>query len=338
MRRSVITLNMQMIRRVYWIFMSAVFMSCILVSPELSARPSAQLDSMTRRVLSSSERALPPAIQRLLIAYPEHLVTARQAPDSPPLNDLERLDERRTGELIWREGPPTPWRASAREVSLEAWSSASPETRRRWLGGRAFMDVLNHAELGDQMLQRYPINAPLPTSLPLNFEPGRIRHEPFFKRLYGASRREVGAHITRIRWGSQRLRVTRVNRIDEKLKQIYRELSALERRFRRYYRESAGAFVWRKIKGTPRISVHSFGAAIDLGVRYSNYWRWTLSARRLKPDALIPYQNRFPLEIVKIFERHGWIWGGWWYHHDTMHFEYRPELLVDRKRLELPPE
>ena len=32
-------------------------------------------------------------------------------------------------------------------------------------------------------------------------------------------------------------------------------------------------------------------------------------------------------EIARIFERHGFIWGGKWYHYDTMHFEYRPELL-----------
>jgi hypothetical protein len=30
---------------------------------------------------------------------------------------------------------------------------------------------------------------------------------------------------------------------------------------------------------------------------------------------------------VDIFERHGFIWGGKWAHYDTMHFEYRPELL-----------
>jgi len=34
-----------------------------------------------------------------------------------------------------------------------------------------------------------------------------------------------------------------------------------------------------------------------------------------------------PQQIVDIFERHGFIWGGKWYHYDTMHFEYRPELL-----------
>ena len=52
---------------------------------------------------------------------------------------------------------------------------------------------------------------------------------------------------------------------------------------------------------------------------FADYWLW-------KPkDA--PYRNRVPFEIVQIFERHGLIWGGKWAHFDTMHFEYRPELL-----------
>ncbi len=42
------------------------------------------------------------------------------------------------------------------------------------------------------------------------------------------------------------------------------------------------------------------------------------------------WRNRIPVEIVRIFERHGFIWGGAWYHYDTMHFEYRPELLPRR--------
>ena len=41
----------------------------------------------------------------------------------------------------------------------------------------------------------------------------------------------------------------------------------------------------------------------------------------------IKYVNRIPKEIVKVFEKHGFIWGGRWYHYDTMHFEYRPELI-----------
>ena len=32
-------------------------------------------------------------------------------------------------------------------------------------------------------------------------------------------------------------------------------------------------------------------------------------------------------ESLKTFEKYGFIWGGKWYHFDTMHFEYRPELI-----------
>jgi hypothetical protein len=39
-------------------------------------------------------------------------------------------------------------------------------------------------------------------------------------------------------------------------------------------------------------------------------------------------ENRIPWEIVEVFEKHGFISGGKWYHYDTMHFEYRPELLL----------
>ena len=34
-----------------------------------------------------------------------------------------------------------------------------------------------------------------------------------------------------------------------------------------------------------------------------------------------------PQAIVAAFARQGFIWGGAWRHFDTMHFEYRPELL-----------
>jgi D-alanyl-D-alanine carboxypeptidase len=37
------------------------------------------------------------------------------------------------------------------------------------------------------------------------------------------------------------------------------------------------------------------------------------------------YKNKIPLEIAAAFEKHGFIWGGKWYHFDGMHFEYRPE-------------
>ena len=71
--------------------------------------------------------------------------------------------------------------------------------------------------------------------------------------------------------------------------------------------------------------MHAYGAAIDINTEYSAYWRWSKRSK----DGHYVWTNQIPEEIVAIFERHGFIWGGRWYHFDTMHFEYRPELLVN---------
>jgi hypothetical protein len=64
---------------------------------------------------------------------------------------------------------------------------------------------------------------------------------------------------------------------------------------------------------------------IDVNVNYSNYWQW--DAKSTKENIKLNFRNKIPLKLVKIFEKYGFIWGGNWYHYDTMHFEYRPELL-----------
>jgi peptidoglycan LD-endopeptidase CwlK len=78
-----------------------------------------------------------------------------------------------------------------------------------------------------------------------------------------------------------------------------------------------------------RLSTHSFGITIDINTDFSNYWQWDNKVWKTKGEDMdFPYINRIPLGIVKVFEKHGFIWGGKWYHYDSMHFEYRPELLV----------
>ena len=65
-----------------------------------------------------------------------------------------------------------------------------------------------------------------------------------------------------------------------------------------------------------------YGFAIDIAAAPSHY------CIRAKPGAggHIAYRNEIPWEIVRILEAHGFICGKW-YHYDTMHFEYRPELI-----------
>jgi len=94
-------------------------------------------------------------------------------------------------------------------------------------------------------------------------------------------------------------------------------LEALPSSVRRYAYPSAGTYNCRAVADTGEPSMHSWGAAIDLNSTYANYWLWP----RGTPA------NALPAEIIEIFERHGFIWGGKWSHYDTMHFEYRPELI-----------
>jgi len=183
---------------------------------------------------------------------------------------------------------------------------------------KSFYNLLNKPDIQDMFYRRYPrgwVNG-----MSVNVDPGRVRFEPLFKELYGHSSSEVRQSLTKIRWVDGRaVVVTKRNGVARALQAVANDLSRLPREYKKYLSPIGGTFKWRKIAGTNRLSVHSFGAAIDINVKYSAYWRWNKGVYR--------YQNKIPKAIVDIFERHGFIWGGKWYHYDTMHFEYRPELL-----------
>jgi hypothetical protein len=194
-------------------------------------------------------------------------------------------------------------------------------------GQKAFETLLNEPDIEDQFYAPYqPGQAGTPPGV--NIDPGRVRYEPFFAKMYGDCRKhEVEGKLVDVAWlpkhGGAKLTITRVNGVAEKLQAVSDELDRLPPALITYLTPSAGTYNCRVIAGTDRPSVHGSGAAIDINVKFSDYWRWA------KTDAAghYPYKNRIPWEIVEIFEKHGFIWGGKWYHYDTMHFEYRPELL-----------
>ncbi len=169
-------------------------------------------------------------------------------------------------------------------------------------------------------------------------DPGRVRYGPFFKKMYGASPSEVEAQLTLIFWlpkffGSRYpLLVTTVNGIDEKLKRISAELEVLcaaHPNYLPFLENPGGTYQWRVIANTERLSPHSFGMTIDINSSLSNYWQWDLEkeGRPVNEEATLDYRNDVPWELVLVFEKYGFIWGGKWHHYDTMHFEYRPEIF-----------
>jgi D-alanyl-D-alanine carboxypeptidase len=193
---------------------------------------------------------------------------------------------------------------------------------------KSFEQLLGRPSIRDQFALPYPLGGNIRPPA-RNEDPGRFRNEAFFTAIYGDCRKgEVTPQLRRIAWlprhGGGTVMVTTVNGVAEKLAAISRELDASPD-LAKYAAGSAGAYSCRSIAGTRRPSFHGYGAAIDLNPRFSDYWLW-------KANAGSPvWRNRIPPAIVEIFERHGFIWGGKWYHYDTMHFEYRPELIAAAK-------
>jgi peptidoglycan L-alanyl-D-glutamate endopeptidase CwlK len=178
--------------------------------------------------------------------------------------------------------------------------------------------------LMDQMSMRYPAGPhfPVPTG---DNDPGRLRHIPFFEAMYGANETAVRAKLVTVRWlGRKDLLVTSVNGVDKALLRVSNALMQLPPQILTCA-SSVGTFTYRRVAGTDYLSPHSFGIAIDLSRSCSNYWYWD---KRRNRDGSFAYVNRMPIEIVLAFEHEGFIWGGKWAHYDTMHFEYRPELLI----------
>lgn len=267
----------------------ALALGALLSPPSISAR-AASGTACARAVVPLAQ-----ATQNLIRAYPDFLSGVRG-------NDL-----------IWRDGTRMP-------VQLYPLSRSPAEQ-------------LEQPDLAAQLMQSYPPgDCALPTD-PAD-DPGRIRYTPFFARMYGERQQDVEARLVPVPWPGRRpgaaIKVTDINGVAGHLRAVAAELAALPREFHRFFDNPAGGFYWRPIAGTNRLSAHSFGIAVDINVSESHYWRNELGGVGGEPPGWRPARarNRIPREIVSIFERNGFIWGGKWFHYDTMHFEYRPELLL----------
>jgi hypothetical protein len=195
---------------------------------------------------------------------------------------------------------------------------------------KTFDEMLDDPDILDQFAIPYPLGTELRTPA-LNEDPGRIRNEAFFRKIYGDCRKgEVAGRLKPVSWlpgrGGGTIRATAINGVADKLAAVSRDLASLPAEMTRFLVPISGIYNCRTIAGTSRLSVHAFGAAIDLSARFGDYWQWR------KGGGPIVWKNRIPLPIVEIFERHGFIWGGKWYHYDSFHFEYRPEIIALARR------
>ncbi|MFM7681307.1 MAG: M15 family metallopeptidase [Bacteroidota bacterium] len=184
-------------------------------------------------------------------------------------------------------------------------------------------ELLNKPDIQDQLFYSYNQSEP-----EKNTDAGRIRNDAFFKEIYGQTKDEVAKNLTTVTWCpklvNSKLQFSKVNNAHLALGKVSKELDE-HPEWKKYLTNIGGTFNWRKISGTNRLSAHSFGITIDINTSYSNYWQWDCGCK--DESSNLNYKNRIPMGIVVIFEKYGFIWGGRWKHYDTMHFEFRPEIL-----------
>ncbi len=234
-----------------------------------------------------------PAAAALIAAYPDF---------------LNRVED---GALVWKDGTRMPLDDGKGAKSLE--------------------QKLADPDIDDMFSMPYPVGE---TGVPpsTDFDPGRVRYTPLFDKMYGNCLvADIQKALVPVVWlpskAGTRIMFHPANGAAEQLRKVSEELDKLPAKFLEFLHPSAGSYNCRPIAGTKRLSAHGYGIAIDIALKRAHYWRWT------KPDpaGLRRWRNEIPWEIVHVFERHGFIWGGKWSHYDTMHFEYRPELLAARR-------
>lgn len=164
----------------------------------------------------------------------------------------------------------------------------------------------------------------------------RSEHDGLYKELYGVTtRNSVKRKLVNKKFLGFKIKVHKI--IGKKISSIdlkIRELAKSDREVSSFIKNLSDVqcFHWRKIAGVERKSRHSFGLAVDiLPENYRKkivYWGWEKDTNN--DWMLIPQSSLWvpPDSVVRAFLAEGFIWGGHWDTFDTIHFEYRPELLV----------
>ncbi|WP_233577460.1 M15 family metallopeptidase [Citreicoccus inhibens] len=186
---------------------------------------------------------------------------------------------------------------------------------------KSFDERLESPDLEDALSLPYRAGPVVPVT-GVNEDPGRIRFDPLFHATYGASAEQVRAALVPVVFAGTTLKVhAKVAPAFRRVAERVEALLAADASLRPFVSKVGGTFNWRTIANTKRQSAHSYGVSLDLNVARSHYWEWQ------KPKEPVRWANAIPQVLVDAFEAEGFIWGGRWYHYDTMHFEYRPELL-----------
>jgi hypothetical protein len=189
---------------------------------------------------------------------------------------------------------------------------------------KSFEEKLSNPDLQDTLEQKYPLEQ-VTKLMDKNFDPGRARVYQLLREVYGPSRQQVEKNLVIVNTGYGTFQFNKQNKAAEELKAAFTELRAMaqtNKKISAFLAPCSGTYNYRVIAGTGRLSPHSFGTAIDLSRDRRDYWKWASPEQGEK--RLLSYSK----EVVEVFERHNFVWGGKWGHFDILHFEYRPEIII----------
>ncbi|MBV4425017.1 M15 family metallopeptidase [Clostridium tyrobutyricum] len=192
---------------------------------------------------------------------------------------------------------------------------------------KSFDEKLFNTDIQDMMEQFYPLGS-IDKVMDKDSDPGRFRVYPLLEEVYGGSRNEIEKNLVITNLVYRNLQFNKNNKASDCLENAIKELVSISKNSGNIATALfpySGTYNYRNISGTNLKSPHSFAIAIDLARDRRDYWKWTTEkegTRRIKS---------YPKEIVDVFEKNNFVWGGKWSHFDILHFEYRPEIVLKSK-------
>lgn len=188
---------------------------------------------------------------------------------------------------------------------------------------KSFDTKFSSPDLQDMMEQIYPLQW-ISKVQDKGFDPGRTRVYSLLSEVYGANKSQSSRNLTNVNLGFGTLQFNKKNNAAASLKKAVEEANAAAKSDPKIWgcmAPSSGTYNYRVISGTGQLSPHAFGIAIDLARDKRDYWKWATEeqgSQRIK---------EYSQQLVSIFEKNNFVWGGKWSHFDILHFEYRPEII-----------
>ncbi len=184
-----------------------------------------------------------------------------------------------------------------------------------------------NTDLQDMMEEIYPLDTTRKL-MEKDQNPGRNRVYELLDHVYGSNRNSIEHNLKNTNLVYRNLQFNGNNKASASLQNTFKEITSMAAKNGNVYSSVFplnGTYNYRLISGTNKLSPHAYGIAIDLNRDSRDYWKWASREEGQKRLDI------YPKEVVDIFQNNNFVWGGKWGHFDTLHFEYRPEIIMKAK-------